>query len=75
MTEQRVQLFSREKVYVPLPTPSVSELIMMGTEMNNFTRTIQCVVDQGIGVGEIEDSDPVSYLFVYGKLTFTGYQA
>ena len=74
MTEQRVQLFSREKVYVPLPTPSVSELIMTATEVNNFTRTIQCVVDQGIGVGEIEDSDPV-YLFVYGKLTLTGYQA
>ena len=75
MTEQRVQLFSREKVYVPLPTPSVSELIMTATEMNNFIRTIQCVVDEGIGVGEIEDSDPVSYLFVYGKLTLTGYQA
>ena len=71
LTEQHVQLFSREKVYVPLPTPSVSELIMTATEMNNFTRTIQCLVDPGIGIEpqSIEKSDPV-YLFVYaGKLT------
>ena len=40
LTEQQVQLFSQEKVYVPLPTPSVSELIMTATEMNNFTTTI-----------------------------------
>ena len=31
LTEQHVQLFSREKVYVPLPTPCVSELIMTAT--------------------------------------------
>ena len=40
LTEQQVQLFSQEKVYVPLPTPSFSELIMTATEMYNFTTTI-----------------------------------
>ena len=65
-TEQQVQLFALEKVYVPLPTPSVSQLIMTATEMNNFTRTIQCVVDPGFGVGPYEESDPV-HLLVYGE--------
>ena len=64
-TEQQVQLFAQEKVYVPPPTPSVSQLIMTATEMNNFTRAIQCLVDPGVGVGPLEESDPV-YLYVYG---------
>ena len=64
-TEQHVHLFAEEKVYVPLPTPSVSQLIMTATEMNNFTWTIQCLVDPGVGVGQLEGSDPV-YLYVYG---------
>ena len=65
-----VELFADEKVYVPLPTPSVSELIMTATEMNNVTRTIQCLVDPGIGVGEVVESDPVR-LLVYGELVIT----
>ena len=68
-TEQLVQLFAVEKVYVPLPTPSISQLIMTATEMNNFTRTIQCLtVDPGVGVGPYayEKSDPV-HLLVYGE--------
>ena len=63
-TEQLVQLFALEKVYVPLPTPSVSQLIMTATEMNNFTRTIQCLMGPGVGVGPLEESDPV-HLLVY----------
>ena len=69
-TELFVELFANEKVYVPLSTVSVSELIMTATEMNNFTRTIQCLVDPGIGVGEVVESDPVR-LLVYGELVIT----
>ena len=61
-----VELFANEKVYVPLPTPNVSKLIMTATEMNNFTRTILCLVDLGIGVGQVEESDPV-HLTVFGE--------
>ena len=61
-----VELFTKEKVYVPLPTPSVSELIMTATEMNNFTRSVMCQVDPGIGVGEVEESEPVC-LTVFGE--------
>ena len=64
MTEQLVQLFAREKVYVPLPTPSVSELIMTATEMNNFTRTIRCVIDPILFF--TQESAPVR-LLVYGE--------
>ena len=66
MTEQQVQLFAEVGVYVPLPTPSVSELIMTATEMNNFTRSIICRVDPGIRVGAVEKSDPV-HLTVFGE--------
>ena len=66
---QQVHLFALEKVYVPLPTPSVSQLIMTATEMNNFTRTIQCLVDPGVGVGPLEESDDVHFL-VYGECVF-----
>ena len=58
-TKLLVQLFADFGVYVPLPTPSVSELIMTATEINNFTRSIICQVDPGIGVGEVEESAPV----------------
>ena len=74
LTEQHVQLFSCEKVYVPLPTPSVSELIMTASEMNNFTRTIRCLVDPGIRVGLVEKSDPVYLFACCCKLTLTEYQ-
>ena len=65
-TEQLVQLFAELGVYVPLPTPNVSELIMTATEMNNISRTIQCLLDPGIGVGQLEESDPV-HLTVFGE--------
>ena len=65
-TELAVKLFVHEKVYVPLPTPNVSELIMTATEMNNITRTIQCLVDPGIGVGPHEESNCV-HLIVFGE--------
>ena len=67
-TEQLVQLFALEKVYVHLPAPSVSQLIMTATEMNNFTRTIQCLVDPGVRVGPLEVSSTV-HLLVYGEYT------
>ena len=69
LTEQQVQLFSQEKVYVPLPTPSVSELIMAATEMNNYTRTIQCLVEPGNLKDSLERSNAV-HLLMYGELTF-----
>ena len=69
LTEDLVQLFAELGVYVPLPTPNVSELIMTATEMNNFTRTIQCLVDPGIGVGQLEESDLVR-LLVYGEKSY-----
>ena len=59
ITEGLVESFADVGVYVPLPTPSVSELIMTATEINNFTRSIICQVDPGIGVGEVEASAPV----------------
>ena len=66
ITEFLVQLFADEKVYVPLPTPNVSELIMTATEMNNVTRTIRCsVVPLDNVVGNV-DSEPVR-LLVYGE--------
>ena len=66
LTELLVQSFADVGVYVPLPTPSVSELIMTATEMNNFTRTILCLVDPGNVVGQVEESDPV-HLTVFGE--------
>ena len=61
-----MQQLVKEKVYVPLPTPSVSKLIMTATEMNNFTRTIQCLVDSGNVAEPLEDSITV-YLLVFGE--------
>ena len=58
-------LFALEKVYVPLPTPSVSQLIMTATEINNFTRTAQCKVDS-VNPFELEESEPV-HLLVFGE--------
>ena len=65
-TEQAVQIFAQEEVYVPLPTQSVSELIMTATEMNNFTKAIQCVVEPNDKTLQAESSDSV-YLLVYGE--------
>ena len=69
-TKQLVQLFALEKVYVHLHAPSVSRLIMTATEMNNFTRTIQCLVDPGIGAGPVEVSSAV-HLLVYGEYKYS----
>ena len=65
-TQPFVQSFADVGVYVPLPTPSVSELIMTATETNNFTRSVMCLVDPGIGVGEVDESDSV-HLTVFGE--------
>ena len=58
--------FAQEKIYVPLPTQSVSQLIVTATEMNNFTRTIQCLVDPG-NVAEQLDESEIVRLLVYGE--------
>ena len=50
-------------VYVPLPSDSFSELIVTAT---NTSSVIICVVDPGIGMGDVVKSDAVQ-LFVYGK--------
>ena len=58
--------FERILVYVPLPRPSSSELIVTATEVTNATLEIICAVDPGIGMGGILRSDAV-HLLVYGR--------
>ena len=58
--------FERILVYVPLPRPNSSELIVTATEVTNTTLVIICAVNPGIGMGDILTSDPVQ-LLVYGK--------
>jgi hypothetical protein len=53
-------------VYVPLPRDSSSELIVTATRETNASLMIICVVDPGIGMGNLVRSDPVQ-LLVYGK--------
>ena len=52
-------------VYVPLPRPSSSELIVTATEVTNASLMIICIVDPGVGMGELVMSDAVQ-LLVYG---------
>ena len=63
----QLPVFAGFKVFVPLPRQSFSELIVTATEVTNATLEIICVVDPGIGMGDIDSSDPVQ-LLVYGKL-------
>ena len=53
-------------VFVPLPRPSSSELIVTATEVTNATLEIICIVDPGIGMGDLVKSDAVQ-LLVYGR--------
>ena len=62
----QVPAFESILVYVPLPRPSSSELIMTATEVTNATLMIICVVDPGIGMGSLVRSEAV-HLLVYGK--------
>ena len=62
--------FERILVYVPLPRSSSSELIVTATRANNATLMIICVVDPGIGMGDIVRSNAVQ-LLVYGKYLST----
>ena len=71
-TEQLMQKFALEKVYVPLPTLRVSQLIVTATELNNFTRTIVCFVEPSTVVGSSEESDPV-LLLVYSMIAHYQY--
>ena len=57
--------FENVLVFVPLPRPSSSELIVTATEVTNATLVIVCAVDPGIGRGDIVMSEPVQ-LLVYG---------
>ena len=52
-------------MYVPLPRPSSSELIVTATEVTNATLVIICEVDPGIAIGDLIRSDAV-HLLVYG---------
>ena len=62
----QVPNFESILVYVPLPRPSSSELIMTATEVTNSTLMIICMVDPGIGMGSLVRSDAVR-LLVYGR--------
>ena len=59
----QVPIFESILVYVPLPSDSFSELIVTAT---NTILVIICVVDPGIGMGDVMKSDAVQ-LLVYGK--------
>ena len=61
----QVPAFESVLVYVPLPRDSSSELIVTATELINASLVIICIVDPGIGMGDILTSDPV-HLLVYG---------
>ena len=61
-----VPAFAEVMVFVPLPNDRFSELIVTGSRENNATLVIMCVVNPGVGVGDIEKSEPVQ-LLVYGK--------
>ena len=63
----QLPVFAGFEVFVPLPRQSFSELIVTATKMTNSTLEIICLVDPGIGRGDIVASDPVQ-LLVYGKL-------
>jgi hypothetical protein len=63
----QVPVFERLiQVFVPLPRDSSSELIVTATRVTNATLVIVCVVDPGIGMGDIGTSEAVQ-LLVYGK--------
>ena len=68
LTQELVELFAADGVYVPLPTPNFSELIITASVKYNVTGqgAVVCQVDPGIGVGQVEESDPVR-LLVYGE--------
>ena len=57
----QVSFFENLQVFVPLPRPSSSELIITATEVTNATLFIICVVDPGL-----VKSDAVR-LLVYGR--------
>ena len=61
-----MELFAADGVYVPLPTPSSSELIITASVKYNVTGAVVCQVDPGIRAGQVEESDPVR-LLVYGE--------
>ena len=68
LTESQVREFAQgTQEYVPLPTSSFSLLIMTATVDNNFTQIeVICLVDPGLGVGELQESNSV-HLLVYGE--------
>ncbi len=64
----QVPAFERIQVYVPLPRDGSSELIVTASRETNASLVIICVVDPGIGMGNLVRSDPVQ-LLVYGTLS------
>ena len=65
----QLSLLASFKVFVPLPRQSFSELIVTATRATNATLEIICLVDPGVGMGDIVASDPVQ-LLVYGKYIY-----
>ena len=59
----QLPVFESMLVYVPLPSDGFSELIVTAT---NTSLVIICVVDPGIGMGDVVKSDAVQ-LLVNGK--------
>ena len=64
--DSQVSAIARVQVFVPLPRDGFSELIVTATRVINATLVIICVVDPGIGMGNLVRSDPVR-LLIYGK--------
>jgi hypothetical protein len=62
----QVPNFETILVYVPLPRDSSSELIVTATKETNASLMIMCLVDPGIGMGDVVMSDAVQ-LLVYGR--------
>ena len=69
-TLETVQSLAEVEVYVPLPTPNFSELVVKGTRENNNTRPIRCVVQPDNVLDPNEESDAV-YLLVYCEYIYT----
>jgi hypothetical protein len=60
--------FESIQVFVPPPRDSSSELVVTASRVTNSSLVIICVVDPGIGMGDLVRSDAVQ-LLVYGKLS------
>ncbi len=56
---------TQHKIYVPLPKPNFSELIITARNVTNYTISIICVVGDGL----VNKSEEVK-LLAYGELIY-----